>query len=184
MGGAYEDCTTTSTSGSEKKLKEKQASGIPNYQNADRHHINTGTSSQQERERRCDVCGSELQERKESCPQPLACQRGLGVSTGADARLRGDQVAVASGGADMQVRGQKVAMVATWECEEQNWDEVETEEAMEMREKGGEAVVLAPATWIHEPGNKSPHQTTPRAPLPPWIHRASTNTKNQRNKAK
>ena len=120
MGGAYEDCTTTSTSGSEKKLKEKQASGIPNYQNADRHHNDTGTSSQQGRERGCDVRGSELQERKESCPQPPVCQRGLGVSAGADARLRGDQVAVALGRADVQVRGQKLAVVATWECEEQS----------------------------------------------------------------
>ena len=88
-----------------KKFKEKQASGIPNYQNADRHHNDTGTSSQQGRERGCDVRGSELQERKESYPQPPVCQRGLGISAGADARLRGDQVAVTSDGADMQVRG-------------------------------------------------------------------------------
>ena len=48
----------------------------------------------------------------------------------------------------------------TWECEEQSWDGVEIEEAMETREKGGEAIILAPAPLIHEPENKSPHQTT------------------------
>jgi len=95
-----------------KKIARKHASGIPNYQNADRHHSDTGTSSQQGRERGCDVCGSELQKREESCPRPLSCQRGLGVIAGADTRLRGDRVVIVSGGADVRVRGQ-VAVAVT-----------------------------------------------------------------------